>query len=272
MTSICIVSMFKNEKHILNEWITHYINEGIDKLFLIDNCSTDNYEPTLEPFIKSGIVELIRDNRRYVQSLVCSTHIEKYKQYEWTIHCDLDEFIYSRKEFKTIKEYLKSVDNNISQICVPWKMFGSNGYDTLEKAQPQSVIKSFNKRGKYDSSKVIQGTIDQTSFCKSIFRSNRISQMSVHEHKMTNGKTDKLSPCNLNEIREGFVPISEELLREMPLHLNHYAIQSLTWFMEVKATRGDNCSEANNNVRDLNYFRAFDHNDIEDSELSDKKY
>ena len=272
MTSICVVSVFKNEKHILHEWITHYVNEGIDKLFLIDNCSTDVYKPILEPFIKSGIVKLIIDNRRYSQSLVCSSYIEQYKQYDWTIHCDLDEFIYSRKGFKTIKEYLKSVDNNISQICIPWKMFGSNGYDTLAKAQPESVIKSFNKRGIYDSSKVIQGTIGQTSFCKSAFRTNRISEMCVHEHRMKTGKTDKLSRCNLNNIQNGFVPISEELLMDMPLHLNHYAIQSLTWFVEVKATRGDNCSEANNNIRDLNYFKGFDHNDILDNELSDKKY
>lgn len=89
---------------------------------------------------------------------------------------------------------------------------------------------------------------------------------------MTTGKTDKLSRCNLNVIQENFVPISEELLMEMPLHLNHYAIQSLTWVVEVKATRGDNCSEAHNNVRDLNYFKAYYHNDIIDSELSDKTY
>ena len=272
MSSICIVSVFKNEKHILNEWITHYVNEGIDKIFLIDNCSTDDYKPILEPFINSGIVELIIDNRRYSQALICNSYIEKYKHYEWTLHCDLDEFIYSRKGFKTIKEYLKSVHNDTSQICIPWKMFGSNGYDTLEKEQPKSVIQSFNKRGIYDFSKRIEGTIGQTSYCKSIFRTNLISKMDVHEHEMIRGNTDKLSSSSLAGVLTGFVPTHETLLTEMPLHLNHYAIQSLTWFLAVKATRGDNCAEFNNNVRNINYFKSYDHNDIIDDELADKTY
>jgi hypothetical protein len=256
----------------LNEWITHYVNEGIDKIFLIDNCSTDDYKPILEPFINSGIVELIIDNRRYSQALICNSYIEKYKHYEWTLHCDLDEFIYSRKGFKTIKEYLKSVHNDTSQICIPWKMFGSNGYDTLEKEQPKSVIHSFNKRGIYDFSKRIEGTIGQTSYCKSIFRTNLISKMDVHEHEMIRGNTDKLSSSSLAGVLTGFVPTHETLLTEMPLHLNHYAIQSLTWFLAVKATRGDNCAEFNNNVRNINYFKSYDHNDIIDDELADKTY
>ena len=32
--------------------------------------------------------------------------LEECKKYDWVIVCDLDEFIYSRLQFKTIKEYL----------------------------------------------------------------------------------------------------------------------------------------------------------------------
>ena len=41
--NLSLIAIFKNESHILKEWIEHYINEGVDKFYLIDNGSTDNY-------------------------------------------------------------------------------------------------------------------------------------------------------------------------------------------------------------------------------------
>ena len=35
--------MFKNERHIMYEFIQHYICEGVDKFILIDDNSGDNY-------------------------------------------------------------------------------------------------------------------------------------------------------------------------------------------------------------------------------------
>ena len=39
---LSIVAIFKNESWILKEWIEHYLNQGVDHFFLIDNGSTDN--------------------------------------------------------------------------------------------------------------------------------------------------------------------------------------------------------------------------------------
>ena len=33
----CIVAIFKNESHILEEWIQHYIKEGVQHFYLINN-------------------------------------------------------------------------------------------------------------------------------------------------------------------------------------------------------------------------------------------
>ena len=69
-------------------------------------------------------------------------------------------------------------------------------------------------------------------------------------------------------VTKDFVEINEDIIENSALHLNHYAIQSLNWFMKVKATRGDNCSVSNDNVRNIEYFKEYDFNDIEDNELS----
>ena len=38
---LAIVAVFKNEADVLDEWIQHYVLEGVSKLYLIDNGSTD---------------------------------------------------------------------------------------------------------------------------------------------------------------------------------------------------------------------------------------
>ena len=48
---LSIVAIFKNESWILKEWIEHYLNQGVDHFFLIDNGSTDNYHTILQPYI-----------------------------------------------------------------------------------------------------------------------------------------------------------------------------------------------------------------------------
>ena len=42
-TSCCLITMFKNERHIINEWLDHHISVGFDHIYLIDNMSSDNY-------------------------------------------------------------------------------------------------------------------------------------------------------------------------------------------------------------------------------------
>ena len=118
MNTFCVVAIFKNESEILNEWITHYLNEGCSYFFLIDNGSKDNYLPIIEKY-KSKI-NLVLDESKHSQAQLYNKYFKnKIKHYNWTIVCDLDEFIYSRNGFKTIKEFLLTVKNNVSQIAIP---------------------------------------------------------------------------------------------------------------------------------------------------------
>ena len=64
---MCLVAIFKNESHILKEWIEHYLNQGVDKIFLADNGSTDDYYFILQPYISTGKVDLVKDNKKHAQ-------------------------------------------------------------------------------------------------------------------------------------------------------------------------------------------------------------
>ena len=274
--SLCLVTMFMNESHILSEWITHYLNQGVDKIFMIDNASTDNYLDALSPFIGNNTVDLVIDGTKHAQSQCINKHfLDKCKKYDWVIVCDLDEFIYARKGFKTIKDYLKTVSNNVSQVFIPWKLFGSNGFNTLDKIQPKSVIQSFTKRINYDKEDGFQGVIkadsNKYSFTKCIVRTKYLISFDVHSHKTSNKNyitTDINNSVNIHN-NNSFAKIDEKILQDSCLHLNHYANQSLDWFMRIKATRGDNCNKNCDNVRGEGYFFVFDivSNDIDDLEL-----
>ena len=48
--TICLNMIVKNESHIMKEWLQHYIQQGVDYFFLIDNGSNDNYMDAINTF------------------------------------------------------------------------------------------------------------------------------------------------------------------------------------------------------------------------------
>ena len=50
-TEIAIAAIFRNEADYLKEWIEFHLMVGVDRLFLYDNNSSDNFRPILRPYI-----------------------------------------------------------------------------------------------------------------------------------------------------------------------------------------------------------------------------
>jgi hypothetical protein len=269
--SLCLLTMFKNESHIMQEFITHYLKQGVDHFIMIDNGSNDNYLEVLTPYI--SYINLIIDTEKHEQVKCYNKQKDLCKKYDWVIVCDMDEFIYARKNFKTIKQYLCTLDDSVSQVLIPWKIFGSNGYNTINQSQPESVVQNFTKRINYNKSHGFQGVIEQNgnkySLTKSIVKAKYLIEFKVHSHVTNNIVIS--SDHNKDFIEENtFSKIDETILENSYLHLNHYVIQSFEWFMKIKATRGAADSKNNEHVRNESYFYVFDSvsNDIVDSELS----
>ena len=276
-TTLCLVAIFKNESHILKEWIEHYLNQCVDKFFLIDNGSTDEYYSILETYITSGKVDLVKDAKKHEQEELYNKYfLNKCRHYEWVIVCDLDEFIYGRKYCNSIKDFLGKVHNNFSQVIIPWKMFGSNGFDTMDKQQPSCVISAFTKRINNNNDKnnkfrsfIYKGN-KKYIHSKSIVRTKYLVKIGIHNSETLNKRYLTSYILKNNHIYEinDFTEINENIIENSALHLNHYAIQSFEWFMRVKATRGDAVNGINENTRNKQYFQEYNFNDIDDLELS----
>jgi len=261
MHSICVVSIFKNEKHALEEWINHYIKEGVDHFFLTDNGSNDGYIDILDKYIKNGTVTLNINAERHQQVKHLNFYINYVKKYHWVIVVDLDEFLYARKNYNTIKQYLSSLNNNIIQIYIPWKLFGSDGHVN----QPENIIHYFLKREIYDNCRLING--------KCITQTKNLIKIDLHQSFTNNNGLIITSDGNVKEYHDNnFIYTSEENLNNSCLHLNHYAIQSWEFFSKIKMTRGDATSSSVDHIRNRNYFEAYDNNIVLDNELHNKKY
>lgn len=269
---LCLISIFKNESHIMKEWIEHYINQGVDKFFLIDNGSTDNYMPILHPYMDK--IELTHDYTKFNQAKKYNQYLNKCKNYQWVIVCDFDEFIYARRGFKTIKKYLKRLRDDISLISIPWKLFGSNGHII----QPDNVVQSFTKRVNYNNPIVSDNGINYGKYVdginysinKCIIRTKYIRKFNIHTHNVSGGLHITSDNRIFDSKFSGTTRLNESLLQNFYLHINHYTIQSYDWFMQVKATRGDADKLAGNNMRNISFFTSYDNvsNDIIDDELS----
>jgi hypothetical protein len=168
--NIALIAMFKNESHIMKEWLEHYVREGIDTFLLIDNDSTDHYKPILEPYLQSKQAYLMKSKKKNAQVELYNKWLPEAKKFDWVIVVDLDEFIYARKGFKTIKDYLSTLDKNIYKIQIPWKLFGSSGL----KKQPDSVLQHFVHRKKFPETGTHTNLKERVIDIKTICRGNRI--------------------------------------------------------------------------------------------------
>ena len=259
---LCIVSVFKNESHALKEWLDHYIHEGVDTFFLTDNGSTDEYKCIIEPYIQSGHVILTINPKKHAQIEHLNYYLKNAKKMDWVIVIDLDEFVYSRRGFATIKEYLTTLPTDVHKINIPWKLFGSSGF----KEQPTSIIQHFIHRRNYtnETRHILVGK-------KSILRGNHLIHLELHNSITKKSHTISSDTIDIDK-EDYFMECTEQLLNNSFLHLNHYRIQSWEWFKTNKMNRTDAHTKNYDSIRNKEYFDFFDYSDTIDTELKNKKY
>jgi glycosyltransferase involved in cell wall biosynthesis len=240
MHNLILCAVFKNESHILSEWIEHYLHRGIDHIYLVNDHSTDEFLPIIQKY--SSKVTLFHND---IVTKEVGRQAQIYEKYlrpvlqssKWTMILDLDEFMYSPTK-KTFSEILNN--NDCSQLLVDWLHFGSNGHEH----QPQSVVSGFTKRADFTRDK-------EYYMFKSIFKSESLISFSVHQHTVR-GLTKHFRYSDT-----------------VDLVINHYNLQSREFYFNVKCTRGDinNWFDHIHYSRNNELFERFDINDIEDLRL-----
>ena len=130
---LAVVAIFKDEARLLREWVEYHRLAGVDHFWLYNNGSTDNWEETIEPYIKEGLVEVTDWPYFPPQHPWPGIQVEAYKHgvtraqglARWVALIDIDEFILPLVD-KTIPECLEKHFPEADAIYVNWKNFGTS--------------------------------------------------------------------------------------------------------------------------------------------------
>ena len=234
MYYLSVLSIFKNETMNLKMWLDHYLWQGVDHFYLIDNGSDDNPLDILKEYIDKNIVTYYYKPEKHKQvehyRFVFDNAKLKNNTY-WLIISDLDEFFYGTDK-KLITNLKKLEFYNV--IYCNWLMFG---HENLQD-HPTDIRTSIIHR---------ENNIHENT--KYIFKPNKIhnsSQVWIHYLLDLNGNKMENHPK---------IKIENNLIK-----LNHYPIQSLEFFTKVKMTRGS--ADTIDNIRNLTYFNNYNKNAI----------
>lgn len=228
--TVAIVSIFRDEAKYLKEWIEFHLMVGVDKFYLTNHLSEDNYLQVLKPYIDSGVVSLrhlfveINSGNNSVSNEVklvnnwikmLNEDIQKSKE-DWVIHVSTDEFIFPTEK-SNIKDVLSSYGNEVGQVCVNWIIFGNSGY-TLKEGE--SLIDNLKMSTDTDWLENLH--------VKSIVRKEALVFMpSVHFFSIKPNYITVDATGNPSNIRSNRYETNQNI-RET-LAINHYKIRDLSW-------------------------------------------
>ena len=224
-----VLAIMKNETINIDEWIEHYLWMGAHRIYLIDNGSTDDTLHKAHVWKRTGrvnIIELPEKHKQVQHYWKAIKHFQIRRDCDWLLIADLDEFWFC-PDGDSLAQALEEFQS-YDVIYSNWVMFGSSGLID----QPQSVRQAFTHRKPELSPHINTKYICRTNIL------NRRSNIGVHKIKGAD------SARTISDVTR--------------FQLNHYPIQSLSFFTSVKMTRGDVATSKSDNVRDLEYFHRYD--------------
>lgn len=200
-----VYASLKDETLTLKEWLEHYLWQGVDHFFLIDNGSTDKPLKILEPYIRRGLVSYQYRPKMYQQQPNMRETTRDYiiGNTFWLIQVDIDEFWFAPNS--TLVNWLKEHEH-LPFIRSHWWIFSST-----QASHPKSVRQSN-------------------------IMTERISSYDIGKSKWIAQTEFILDPRNVDIhhiIRMPFCHVENHEIR-----LYHYQVQSMEFFSNSKMARG----------------------------------
>jgi hypothetical protein len=216
------------DEYFINEFCDHYLREGVDSIFIIDDDSNDKSiynnltDTRINVIFEKGIIK-----NNYSQQL----YEEIRFHFDWIIYVDVDEFITTKKNLsKTIRFELSTFFKNCECVKIPWVMMSCNGI----KNSPENILTTITHRWNHDkkhphSVRKFRCRYDQIEV-KCIFRPECFETIGDHNPynsqkncpKVVNGTDGKLATLD-----PFYRNLREEDIRQAVLLCYHYRIISV---------------------------------------------
>ena len=235
---VVVCAMAKNEHKYINEWVEHYINLGVDKIYIYDNDELD--KQSIKDFISPSllnkcVIKNIRgqQKQKLQQSIYTGFYIKYGKTFDWCLFCDIDEFL---DGVTNIKEWLSTI--NAPQVRIRWRLFGDDDiverdtykvYGEFKQVVKESLHRNLKQKGDLE----IQGKFILKGGLENVYISS--------PHFASYGIRNYVIPSVLPSGRECYnsgVRIRDDYSKET-IYLNHYMTKTLKEFVEQKLNRND---------------------------------
>jgi hypothetical protein len=121
LPSVGICAIFKDEAPYLREWLYFHWLQGVERFYLYDNGSTDDWRAQIPELADS----VIPWPGQVVQMAAYDDCLNRKPDVDWLAFIDIDEYLWDSTTC-TLTETLMSV--RASAVHVPWLMFGDGGH------------------------------------------------------------------------------------------------------------------------------------------------
>lgn len=138
---LALAAMFRNEARYLEEWIEYHRMVGVERFWLYDDQSSDDWRSVLAPYLEQGLAEVIdwpvpgRNDymRRQVEAQRDAVQ-RACGQARWLALIDVDEYLLPLAD-DTVARCLERHYAEADAVYVNWRNFGTGGVH-LERAGP----------------------------------------------------------------------------------------------------------------------------------------
>lgn len=228
---LSIGTIIQNEADYLKEWIEYHKLLGVEHFWIYNHLSTDHYLEILDPYIRSGEVDLIEWTVK--QYPACQlTAIEDCIQQSsplthWLALIDVDEFLVPHKHDSMIS-FLKEYEEH-SQILINWQIFGTSNLQSL----PKEALIIEHLTYKYPTD-FISTKGNGNQFVKSIVKPNHVALPVTSSHFLNLHQ----GYSTVNGIKQPAIPSTTiPVVHVEDIQLNHYWFRTLDYFFAVKVGR-----------------------------------
>lgn len=251
---VFVCALAKNEHLYINEWVSHYLKLGFDKIFIYDN--DDKGSKRISDFIDKKSLErvkIINARGLHWKEIQHDFYNNFYRvekdNFDWCLYCDIDEFLTGIDNIKTFLS--KPIFKMYEQIRIKWKLFGDD--DLIERDMNKGVIESFTKVITSSLSRDLSKPCNLQIQGKSIVKGHLNHCKFTSVHFAINKNDNRLLSSCLPSGKRTFsgVAIEDDYSNET-IFLNHYMTKSLSEFIKQKMNRTD--AVFGKRILDLNYY------------------
>jgi len=212
--SICAI--FRNEAPYLREWIEFHRIVGVERFYLYQNRSDDDWEAVLRSYVHSGIVEVTDWPAGPPAQQAAYQHLIDRRRgaEEWVAFLDCDEFLFS-PAYATVGEALDGEKfGECGAVAAHWMCFGASGH---ERSSSRPVIERFTTRPR--------DGFEFNYYVKCVVRMDRVEAATPSAHQFV------VRLGTVNERGETVADVLHSPPTHQWLRINHYATKSREEFL-----------------------------------------